>query len=251
MFTVVRLRQSKKQTSFFCRQKIMVFTEPVAKDGFHLVEAVYRGKKPHEQSIRQCLERLEAPVLLSGTAVIENLDGLVLCCDKRFRTLLLANAAASLHPESIAISDKFGEYSFILPTLVKNCRSVFVVTQNPAAYAAENIALFERFGASAAICESAPDKKFKLLFSPRNDSSRIDLPAEFLFGEGGYELTDADFTLPFEYERLLPHGTSRISFASALSNYAGAGNLDNLIPSSLTELKSRRMLSISTNCSVF
>ena len=211
------------------------------------VNILHKSKKPRKSKICKVLKDLALPVILAEGTSLPEYEGLYKVSEKRYRTVLLANAAASVSAVSVCISDRFGEYPYVLPRIIRKTRQVHIVTENPAAYSEENIKVMASYGAAASISESPLSVKYDIMFSPFADSSRILCDASVLIGEGGFDLKDGRAGLPEKYRKHKPYFVSEISFAAALYECCGTAAVAECIPERLVNRSNGAFINLKSD----
>lgn len=197
---------------------------------FYRVNIPRKRKRIKTKKAAKILRQINLPVVFGKDIEVCDYEGVVPVNSRQFKARLLANAVSAIFPASVVISDRFGEFSHCLDTIIRTARQVHIVTENPSAYSEENMMVFKNRGASASISTSPLNVKYDIMFSPFSDSSRVLCDASILVGEEGFDLVNDRLGVPYKYRKQKPEMVDEIDFAAALYEQCGITELENCIP---------------------
>lgn len=254
MFFILKIEEEKKNLSkkiaeYF--QKPKITTEKIETANllaFYAVTAQkHRGKIPWEEIEKAAGRFCKRAVLQSKVVIPENV-GIKKFEPKVFDKILLFNSAVSVLEKlsldplkmSVTVFDENGYLTAKIEKLVMLCSQIRVVTSCIQSY--EDVArmLFEKYGISLIISQSAGNS---ILTSTAVISDKsADVPLIYhglLFTNQRRKMLNAtvlcgkEFSLPKEIENLVPNGVDRLTFASALYELCAAKQLEDAVYSDM------------------
>ncbi len=225
MFTVLTTEYCKG----LCSLKPQLERYDIENSHFYRVNIPYRRRIKTKKAVN-LLRQINLPVVFGKDVKGCEYEGIVPVNSRQYKARLLANAVSAVSPVSVVISDRFGEFSHCLDTIMSTARQVHIVTENPSAYSEENMQVFKNRGACASISDSPLGVKYDIMFSPFSDSSRVLCDASILVGEEGFELVNDRLGVPYKYRKQKPEMVDEIDFAAALYEVCGIKELENCVP---------------------
>ena len=243
MFAVLRVKENEK--GFINRLKFKL-KPPAPK----LERVPVKSAAPYyylELFENQCGEKFEEVAEMLGRCAgfIITCDGFMLpsdsLCDyyrpSRLPQTMLLNSAVEYAAEksrnnswqSIGIIDPKANFANCIEKLIVNVPSVKVVTDCPQQYENTAQALYDNWGFSLVVSQNiSAVSDCDMIISPETNEQRIYNRRIVINNKDSLkhmELRGEGFTLPKEYERIMPQGVEPLTFASALYELCGVSEL--------------------------